>query len=77
METSDQKGVRDIYIPQKLIVLLTVMRATLVPFRMKDIFDHQDIKLHLARHKLSDQMDMMREGNDALLERIVSKNAVK
>ncbi|XP_045115632.1 exosome component 10-like isoform X1 [Portunus trituberculatus] len=39
---------------------------------MKDIFDHQDIKLHLARHKLSDQMDMMREGNDALLERINS-----
>lgn len=39
---------------------------------MKDIFDHQDIKLDLSRHKLSDQMDMMREGNDALLERIVS-----
>ena len=44
---------------------------------MRDIFDHQDIKLQLSRHKLSDQMDIMREGNDALLERIVSKVKVE
>lgn len=37
-----------------------------------NIFQHQDIKLKLSHTKLLDQFDMVREGNDALLERINS-----
>nr|XP_027228360.1 exosome component 10-like [Penaeus vannamei] len=37
-----------------------------------NIFQHQDIKLKLTHTKLLDQFDMVREGNDALLERINS-----
>nr|XP_045604948.1 exosome component 10-like [Procambarus clarkii] len=39
---------------------------------ISSIFSHQDIKLGLSHHKLIDQFDMIREGNDALLERINS-----
>ncbi|KAG7172527.1 exosome component 10-like [Homarus americanus] len=39
---------------------------------ISNIFSHQDIKLGLSHHKLLDQFDMIREGNDALLERINS-----
>ncbi|KAG0711668.1 Exosome component 10 [Chionoecetes opilio] len=39
---------------------------------VRDIFEHQDVVVSLSRHKISDQMDIIREGNDALLERINS-----
>lgn len=39
---------------------------------ISNIFKHQDIKIGLTRHKLLDQFDMVREGNDALFERINS-----
>lgn len=39
---------------------------------ISNIFGHQDIKLGLSQHKLLDQFDMIREGNDAFLERINS-----
>lgn len=39
---------------------------------ISSIFSHQDIKLGLSEYKLLDQFDMIREGNDALLERINS-----
>ncbi|KAK3869307.1 hypothetical protein Pcinc_025355 [Petrolisthes cinctipes] len=37
-----------------------------------NIFCHQDIKLDLSDLRLSDKLEMIREGNDALLERINS-----
>ncbi|KAK7070703.1 Exosome component 10 [Halocaridina rubra] len=58
-----EKGNMDVYHKGKVMSLLE---------RVTDIFKHQDIKLSLLGHKLLDQFDMLREGNDALLERINS-----
>ena len=41
-------------------------------YRISSVFSHEDMKVRLSQYELTDQFDMIKEGNDALHERIVS-----